>query len=149
MGTKLWGPDTWYVIHIIADSSPDSFTREQTSQYERFYRSLAYVLPCPICSVHYMDFMKNNPPVFHSRMEALRWTVKAHNHTNLITGAKVLTESEGLDAIQAEIAARNSGSVRGRRPYPSEFLQDTLIVGGVGMLIGIVLTYIFLSRKLD
>jgi len=149
MGTKLWGPDTWYVIHIIADSSPDSFTREQTSQYERFYRSLAYVLPCPICSVHYMDFMKNNPPVFHSRMEALRWTVHAHNHANKVTGAKILSDQEGLDAIQAEISARNSGSVRGRRPYPIEYLQDTVIFGGVGVVIGIFLAYIFLSRKLD
>ena len=149
MGTKLWGPDTWYVIHIIADSSPDIFTREQTAQYERFYRSLSYVLPCPICSVHYMDFMKNNPPVFHSRMEALRWTVRAHNHTNGITGAKILTEAEGLAAIQAEIAARNSGSVRGRRPYTSEFIQDTVMVGGVGVIIGVFLAYIFLSRKLD
>jgi hypothetical protein len=147
MGTKLWGPDTWYVIHIIADSSPDTFTREQTAQYERFYRSLAYVLPCPICSVHYMDFMKNDPPIFHSRMEALRWTVRAHNSANVVTGARVFTDDEGLAAIQAEIAARNSGSVRGRRPYPIEFLQDTVIVGGAGMAIGIFLAYIFLSRN--
>ena len=128
-------------------STPFGLLPDNTAQYERFYRSLAYVLPCPICSVHYMDFMKNNPPVFHSRMEALRWTIKAHNHTNIVTGAKVLTEAEGLDAIQAEIAARNSGSVRGRRPYPAEFLQDTVIVGGVGLMIGVGLTYIFLSRN--
>jgi hypothetical protein len=147
MGTKIWGPDTWYVIHIIADSAPDTFTPHQTSQYERFYRSLAYVLPCPICSVHFMDFMSKDPPVFHTRMEALRWTIRAHNHTNKITNAPILTEEEGLKTIQDEINARISGSVRGRRPNIGEYIQDSMIPLGVGIIMGGVLSYIFLSRN--
>lgn len=146
MGTKLWGPDTWYVIHVIADSAPDVFTQNDTDNYQNFYESLALALPCPSCAKHFQEFQKQDPPVFQSRMEALRWTIRAHNHVNKITEAPILTEDEALDSIQAEISARERGYVRGRRPTYYEILKDNLPAFLLGIAITLGVVSIFRSK---
>jgi mitochondrial FAD-linked sulfhydryl oxidase len=146
MGTALWGPDTWYVIHVIADSSPDTFKHEDTKAYEQFYRAIGNVLPCPSCAIHYKQFIEKHPPIFKTRVEALVWTVKAHNHANEMTGARVLSEEEGLIAIQEEIRARDTGLVRGRRPTLIERLWDASIPFVVGIGIGILVVLLILRK---
>lgn len=127
MGTKLWGPDTWYVIHVIADSSPDVFTEKDKASYRRFYESLADVLPCPACAEHYRQFLSRDPPEWKTRVDLLRWTIRAHNHANQVTGAPILTEEEGLTRIGEEVRAREFGRVRGRLPTTWELVQDTAV----------------------
>jgi len=147
MGTKLWGPDTWYVIHVIADSAPDKFSPQETKDYELFYNSLSKVIPCPSCALHFQEFIHNDPPKFQTRMDALLWSVRAHNHANKNIDKPLLTEEEGLRAIQAEIQARNDGYVRGRRPTLTERLQDAVIPLSIGIVIGIlIMTFIRRSR---
>jgi hypothetical protein len=145
MGTKLWGPDVWYVIHVIADSAPDVFTERETSEYKSFYLALSKVIPCPSCALHFQQFIQSDPPVFKTRMDALLWSVRAHNHANKNIGKPELTEEEGLKAIQAEIQARESGLVRGRRPTLVERGYDSLIPLSIGLTIGI-LVMVFIQR---
>lgn len=137
MGTKLWGPDTWYVIHVIADSSPDTFTEQDKQSYRRFYESLADVLPCPACAEHYRQFLSRDPPEWKTRVDLLRWTIRAHNHANQVTGAPVLTEEEGMRRIEQEIKARESGRVRGRLPTTWETIQDT--AGPVAITLAVII----------
>jgi sugar phosphate isomerase/epimerase len=137
MGTKLWGPDTWYVIHVIADSAPDTFTEQDKQSYRRFYESLADVLPCPACAEHYRQFLSRDPPEWKNRVDLLRWTIRAHNHANQVTGAPVLTEEEGMRRIEQEIKARESGRVRGRLPTTWEAIQDT--AGPVAVTLAIII----------
>lgn len=148
MGTKLWGPDTWYVIHVIADSAPDNFTGDDTANYEKFYRSLAKVIPCPACALHFEEFISSDPPVFKTRVDALLWTIRAHNNANKNTDKKILTENEGLDAIHAEIDARNNGTVRGRISTWYEKIIDSSIPVGIGIIIGVLLMILIFRKKL-
>lgn len=145
MGTKLWGPDTWYVIHVIADSAPDNFTKNEALDYENFYKSLSKVIPCPSCALHFQEFIASDPPVFKTRMDALLWTVRAHNHANKNIGKDILSEEDGLRAIQSEIQARDTGFVRGRRPTLRERLEDSVIPVSVGIIIGILIM-LFIRR---
>jgi len=142
MGTKLWGPDTWYVIHVIADSAPDVFNPREAREYSDFYKALSKVIPCPSCALHFQEFIKTNPPSFKTRMDALLWTVRAHNHANKNTDKPVLSEEEGLKAIQAEIEARNYGSVRGRRPTYVEYASDSSIPFTVGIILGVIIAFL-------
>jgi FAD-linked sulfhydryl oxidase len=142
MGTKLWGPDTWYVIHVIADSAPDAFTSKETREYSDFYRALSQVIPCPSCALHFQEFIQRDPPTFKTRMDALLWTVRAHNHANKNTDKPILTEEEGLRAIQAEIEARNSGSVRGRRPTYIESITDNSVPFTIGIVLGVIIAFL-------
>lgn len=147
MGTKLWGPDVWYVIHVIADSAPDAFSAQEKTDYKQFYTSLAKVIPCPSCAMHFQQFIDNDPPIFNTRMDALLWTIRAHNHANKNIGKKLLSEEDGLRAIQSEIEARDTGFVRGRRPTLIERLQDAVIPITIGIVIGVLfMTFIRRSK---
>lgn len=148
MGTKLWGPDVWYVIHVIADSAPDEFTAKDTENYSQFYKSLANVLPCPACSVHFNEFLQSNPPTFKTRMEAMYWTIKAHNHANKHTNKPELTENEALDAIYNAIQARENGTVRGRISTTPEWLYDNGIPFSIGAIVAILILLVFFRNKL-
>lgn len=146
MGTRLWGPDTWYVIHVIAESSPDSLSILEQKHYRQFYESLSNVLPCPSCAVHYKSFLKKDPPVFKTRIEMLQWTIRAHNHANTHTGSPVLSEEDALNRIQQEIQARENGSIRGRLPTLFEQCSDQIVpsIGIVSILLGFL--YVFQTR---
>jgi hypothetical protein len=124
MGTRLWGPDTWYVIHVIADSAPDTLSELDKKNYRRFYESLGNVLPCPSCGVHYKQFLEKDPPTFDTRVDMIRWTIRAHNHSNVQTGSPVLDEDEAFKRIEQEIKARENGIVRGRIPTMWESCTD-------------------------
>lgn len=137
MGTKLWGPDTWYVIHVIADSAPDVFSPKETQEYSVFYRALSKVIPCPSCALHFQEFIKRDPPTFKTRLDALLWTIRAHNNANQNTDKKILSNEEGLEAIKLEIQARERETVRGRRPTSYEFAQDKSIPFVLGLAIGL------------
>lgn len=145
MGTKLWGPDTWYVIHVIADSSPDLLNDNEQLAYRRFYEGLADVLPCPSCSVHYKTFLKSNPPTFKTRHEMLKWTIRAHNHANQQTGANILTEEDAMKKIESEIHAREIGSVRGRLPTLFEKCFDMATPVVITTIILLFMLYMFKS----
>lgn len=145
MGTRLWGPDTWYVIHVIADSAPDKLTEKDKEDYRRFYESLANVLPCPSCALHYKEFLKQDPPKFDNRVDMLRWTIRAHNHANQATGAPVLTEEDAFNRIEQEIKAREHGIVRGRIPTLFEKCLDAAVPASITLVLVIALLYAYRS----
>ena len=141
MGTLLWGPDMWYVIHVIADSAPDVLTDTEITQYSNFYKSIGHVLPCPSCGVHYNEFLKKDPPTFKTRVEMLQWTIRAHNNANQLTGKPVLDEDTAFLRIAQEISARESGLVRGRIPTIWERCLDSALPASVIVCILLILLY--------
>lgn len=145
MGTKLWGPDTWYVIHVIADSAPDKLNRQEQEDYKKFYKSLANVLPCPSCSEHYKKFLKHDPPRFKTRYEMLQWTIRAHNNANRNTGATVLNEEQAMTRIEQEIQAREQGNIRGRLPTFFERCYDSSL--SVSIILGLLLFGYYMFRR--
>ena len=145
MGTRLWGPDTWYVIHVIADSAPDKLTEKDKENYRRFYESLSNVLPCPSCALHYKEFLKQDPPKFNTRVDMLRWTIRAHNHANQVTGAPILSEEDAFNRIEQEIKAREHGIVRGRIPTFFEQCLDSAVPVSITLIIAMLLLYTYRS----
>lgn len=145
MGTRLWGPDTWYVIHVIADSAPDTLSSQDKENYRKFYESLSNVLPCPSCEVHYREFLSKDPPIFDTRVDMLRWTIRAHNHANQQTNAPILSEEEAFHRIEQEINAREHGIVRGRIPTFWETCKDAAVPATVTL--GLVLIILFVYQR--
>ena len=145
MGTRLWGPDTWYVIHVIADSAPDKLSEKEKKEYQQFYESLSNVLPCPSCAVHYKEFLAQDPPKFDTRVDMIRWTIRAHNHANQNTGAPILSEEDAFRRIEQEIRAREHGIVRGRIPTLWETCKDAALPVSVTLIIVLFLLYTYRS----
>jgi hypothetical protein len=147
MGTAIWGPSFWYVIHIVADSAPDILSENQQILYREFYQKLIEVLPCPICSIHARDHIKKHPPVVSSRIELLKWTIRFHNEVNQQLGKRIFTEQEGLEEIQRWIRSVEAGDLIVKPPeIMDSILRSPILWTIVGILIGFILMKVF-QRK--
>ena len=147
MGTAIWGPSFWYVIHIVADSAPDKLSKSQQTIYREFYEKLVEVLPCPICSVHAKKNIQEHPPVVTSRAELLKWTIDFHNKVNEQLGKRVYTPQEGYDEIQRWIRSAETGDLIVKPPETMDIiLRSPILWTIVGILIGIIVMKV-LQRK--
>ena len=59
--TKDWGPKLWYSLHIITFNYPDTPTIIDKQNFETFFTSLQYVIPCSLCRQHYKEHLEKNP----------------------------------------------------------------------------------------
>lgn len=94
-----WGPFFWHTMHLVALGYPMKPTYAEKRAAKEFYESLAHLIPCPTCKLHYADYLKENPvsPNLDSKEDLFRWTVKVHNIVNKQLGKPEYTE---LDAIR-------------------------------------------------
>lgn len=94
--TKDWGPKLWYSLHIITFNYPDNPTFSDKQNYENFFTSLQYVIPCSLCRQHYRDHLEKNPikPHLENKISLSKWLVEIHNEVNIMLGKPTLTFEE-------------------------------------------------------
>jgi hypothetical protein len=84
----IWGPPTWFLLHLFAQNFPVDATEKQRRGYMRFFRSLCYVLPCWGCRVSYASFVRQHPRIkitpdkFRDRKSVTKWVFDLHNAVN-------------------------------------------------------------------
>jgi hypothetical protein len=101
-GPDVWGPYGWKFIHYITLGYPSKPTENDKKIYYDFFILLAKVLPCSICSSHFIENMKLTPltpQVLSSRENLVRWGIEMHNHVNRMYNKKTYTFEEGLKEI--------------------------------------------------
>lgn len=69
-------------MHAVSFSYPENPTDEQKRQYRAFFESLAPVIPCPGCSVHYTEHITQNPVKVENTEELSRWVYDLHDKVN-------------------------------------------------------------------
>lgn len=94
MNPKIWGPHAWVFLHTITLNYPDNPTPEQKKQYQRFFQSLADVIPCDKCKYNYIKKIKNNPVNVNNRTELVKWLLTIHNDVNKSNGKEELSMSD-------------------------------------------------------
>ena len=95
LDSKIWGPSTWYVMHIIAFHLPQNnnpLLAKIKNYLIRFYKNLNPILPCPSCQQHYSITLSKLPPSsnFISGISTSKWTVIVHNLTNKGLNKKII-----------------------------------------------------------
>lgn len=92
--TKIWGPPMWESLHSITFGYPIDPTENDKIHYKIFFESLAFVLPCCLCSESYTKFIKTGESsatfdntvitddVFADRTSITRWFFNIHNAVN-------------------------------------------------------------------
>lgn len=80
--TNVWGPVAWMFLHCVSlNYHPD-----RKSDYKRFFKSLAGVLPCGSCRRNYASTITRHSTlrltdnVFDSRESLSFWLFKLHNY---------------------------------------------------------------------
>ena len=89
-----WTNYTWYVIHTIclyAYLKPKEF-EEDLDKYKKFFSLLQEELPCPECSQHCYEYMRDN--VINRKTDMHAWATNFHNAVNGRLDKKSFTLSE-------------------------------------------------------
>lgn len=77
---KLWGPQLWFIIHMVALMYPSKPTAKDRKDMVDFFQGLQKVLPCDKCKKHFAEELKTlNKSVFDNRDSLFEWTVKFHD----------------------------------------------------------------------
>ena len=78
---RAFGPPVWKALHVLAAGYPQHPTESKKQKCCQFLRSIAGMLPCPHCAMHFEDFMQRHDPsaAAESREALEEWMVQAHN----------------------------------------------------------------------
>lgn len=84
---STWGPSVWKLIHIVSAAYPPNPTEQDKQEFVAFMHSLAKVLPCGGCRMHFTKALnegkfKLTQDVLKSRMSVFGWSVAMHNSVN-------------------------------------------------------------------
>jgi hypothetical protein len=89
--TNVWGPVAWFFLHCVSVN----YHPDRKSEYKRFFKSLAGVLPCGSCRTNYMSTitrhktLKLTDDVFASRESMSYWLFRLHNYVRKCQTNKV------------------------------------------------------------
>lgn len=109
-GPALWGPYGWKFIHYVTLGYPTKPSLENKERYKIFFESLQYVLPCSICSAHYMENLKEHPltdDIMSDRNKLIEWGILMHNLVNIYNNKKPLSNKEAKRMIIQNIKEDN------------------------------------------
>ena len=101
MRPSVWGPILWNTMHIISLGYPDEPTSETQSAASSFYRSLASLIPCPVCRDHYADIIKQMPPATESKKALVEWVWTVHNQVNQQLGKTEISFDAFMNHIES------------------------------------------------
>jgi hypothetical protein len=73
-------------MHIISLGYPDDPSSDMQQAASSFYRSLSFLIPCPICREHYTNHLKSTPPATESKKALVEWVWIIHNKVNVDIG---------------------------------------------------------------
>ena len=102
MAPSVWGPLFWTTMHIVTLGYSPNPSKEEQAAVIQFFRSLEFVIPCPICRSHYSKFLKDDPVENHvnSRDALIKWLFDVHNNVNMQLNKPVLTWEQYIEQVK-------------------------------------------------
>ena len=97
---NIWGPNGWFFCDSICLSYPNNPTKKQKEQYNNFFNSLEYVLPCMKCRIHFKEFIERfplNDHILSHKKYLIMWLLHAHNNVNKINNKNEIKLKEYYD----------------------------------------------------
>ena len=134
-----WGPFFWHTIHIVALGYPQSPSYSHKKAAKEFYESLTFLIPCPVCREHYVEYLREMPisPFLDRRDDLFKWTVELHNRVNVKLGKRKYTEMEAI-----QFYTRLGASTRSPVVTPDDFAEADLraMIKGLGLGVAATVT---------
>ena len=78
VGTHIWGPSLWRVLHTMAFHCGGD---DERAEFLVFLGCLKTLIPCEDCREHYAAYVRMNDPEEASNLAV--WTVMLHNAVNV------------------------------------------------------------------
>jgi hypothetical protein len=102
LGPDIWGPHGWKFFHFVALGYSNNPSNEDKQNYKNFFTMIPKILPCSICSNHYIKNLKKHPitdEVLSNRANLLNWTIDMHNEVNISNNKKPISYENGLNLV--------------------------------------------------
>ena len=99
MDPNIWGPSAWTFLHTVTLNYPNNPTKTDINNYEKFFKSLQPILPCPKCSINYKKHFTKSPirPHLKNKETLVKWLINIHNDVNKINNNKIWTYDEVIN----------------------------------------------------
>lgn len=134
MTPSVWGPIIWTTMHIVTlGYSPVPTDQEKKAAIE-FFEALVYLIPCPICRIHYKSNLEAKPirNAVNSRNELIVWVFQMHNEVNKHLKKPELTMEQFIKHL-SELSNKDSLQI----PPPEANPHSMPLMLGIGMLLGV------------
>ena len=93
--TKLWGPIVWSFFHIYAQQINPVFFKNNTKMCLNVINDICQSLPCPMCTNHAKQFLKNyNFNSIKTKEQLILFLFNFHNDVNIRTKKTLFTLEE-------------------------------------------------------
>jgi len=102
LGPDVWGPHGWKFLHFVALGYPKKPTNEDKINYKTFFMLIPTILPCSICSNHYIENLKQYPitdDILEDKIKLFNWTVNMHNKVNILNGKQTVDYDTALKLL--------------------------------------------------
>ena len=140
MDPNVWGPKLWFVIHTMALNYPDNPTYDDKRNYENFFNSLQFVIPCDKCRIHYTERINKNPVINHleNSDSLFRYTIEIHNDVNKSLGKRTYIYDEVIEIYKKHYNQTETSGYK-------FFNKTNIIIAGV--LIIAIMGIIYYRKK--
>jgi len=99
-----WGPNFWQTLHTITFTYPNYPSKKHQRVYRQVLQLLGMTLPCQICRVDFLRYMRQHPPNMTSKYTLSKYMVDAHNVVNEKLNKPILS----YDIVQSMYLSPNS-----------------------------------------
>jgi len=102
MPPAVWGPLFWNTMHVVSLGYTNNPSQDEQTAVIQFYKSLEFVIPCPICRAHYSKFLKEMPVENNvtNRDTLVKWLFDLHNKVNKQLNKSVITWEQYIAHIK-------------------------------------------------
>jgi hypothetical protein len=140
----LWGPLTWTVLHVFAESMPEILTDDEQADATNFFRSLTTMLPCLKCRKHLTELYDTGYfPEVDTRHNMKQSIFKLHNKVSKDLGKPILDDLPDLNIL---LGSRGSQVGLVKHSSGGELLW--LFVYVIAAILILFVTYVLLRRNL-
>jgi FAD-linked sulfhydryl oxidase len=94
---KNWGPYFWGTLHIACLTAPPVLSEQHKIAFEALVQSFTFVLPCPVCQMHFREILNKFPIQNRTRTELFIWSVQVHNEVNKSLGKPLVDPQEAFE----------------------------------------------------
>lgn len=105
-----WGAPKWFGIHVTCYFVDTVYRQNIDKQtvLHRWLRDSADMLPCNVCTHHFLQFMQSNPlPAIQAYASGetpyLRWSIRAHNAVNKRNGKPEINEETIIQSYKSGV----------------------------------------------
>lgn len=95
---KIWGPNAWRFLHMVALSYPTIPTSEDKKAYKSFFLGLGKILPCHKCQNNFAEHIKKFDinKYLDSPDSLFEWVLSINNEINTMLGKSTV----GIDSMK-------------------------------------------------